>query len=199
VSRRGLIGGRVETDALGRSVLCVGEATYRALVIADLEAATPELLAAVEGIAANGVPVIVAGPLPTRAWGWADHARRDESVGAAVARLSGAVTRSDASSRVGDALRSADILPAIERGDGGPLSLSLERRATPFEDILLVFNESDADVSAQLRVNLEASRVRIFDPEVASAVQETRLDRNRAFEIHVPARRWRILGLPRSR
>jgi hypothetical protein len=195
VSRRGLIGSRVDPDPSGRRVLRVGEASYRALLIEDLDVASPELLAAVETVAAAGVPVMVLGELPRRAPGWADHERRDDQVRSAAARLSVAVTSPVSPSELGSALMSAGVAPAARAAHGGALSVSLERRATRHEDILLVFNESDAAVTERLRVNLEVTSLRLFDPEQAQPVAEGRLAAGHTLDIHVPARRWRILVL----
>jgi hypothetical protein len=74
--------------------------------------------------------------------------------------------------------------------------LSSERRATRFEHVLLVFNESDTDVSERLRFNLASKRVRVFDPERSAAVSDAPLAGDRILELQVPARRWRILVLP---
>lgn len=197
VSRRGLVNGQVEADSTGRKVLRVGEARYGTLLVDNLRTASPELLAAIEAVVEDGVPVLVVGELPSRAWGWADHENRDEMVRAAAARLSAAGTRLGSTSEIGEALTAAGLLPAVAAAGGHPLSLSVERRATRFEDILLLFNESDTDVSEQLRVNLEASSLLVFDPEQAKPVREIRLGGDRVLELDVPARRWRILVLRR--
>jgi hypothetical protein len=199
VSRRGLAGSRVEANASARPVLRVGAASYRALLIEALDAASPELLAAIESAAAGGVPVLVLGELPKRAWGYADHERRDDSVRSASARLSAGVTSLAAATEIGSALANAGVVPSVQPAGGGALAVSVEHRATPHEHVLLLFNESDAAVTESLRVNLDVTKVQVFDPEQAKPLTTRRLATGGTLDVELPARRWRILVLNRSR
>src|SRR5262249_23841989 len=117
VSRAGLERARTEDDpGTGRAVFRIGEATYPALLIADLEAASPELLISIERLCEAGIPVMVIGGLPRRARGWADHEARDAAVRASVERLASCVrptSRTDA----GSALIRAGLSPALEDTD----------------------------------------------------------------------------------
>jgi alpha-L-rhamnosidase len=194
ISRSGLTTAQLETDAItGRGVFRVGQATYRSLFIEDLKEASPELLAAVSRIEQAGIPVVVLGELPSRARGWADHERRDEAVRLLVAELASNVTHIDSSSEFGTALKVAGILPTVESIDGEPLAFSPERRTTPGGDVVLLFNESNADVTQRLQVNLAGKRVRVYDPELSNSIKEIMLPNEPSLELEVPARRWRIL------
>ncbi len=54
-------------------VLCADTVGYRALVISDLEAITPEHLERVIGFAENGLPIVVQGTMPERTYGTASE------------------------------------------------------------------------------------------------------------------------------
>jgi alpha-L-rhamnosidase len=198
VSPAGLEGAVTESDpATGRAIFRIGAATYPALLIDDLEAASPELLAAIERLCAQGIPVVIVGELPTRARGWADHEARDEAVRASVERLASCVRRASAA-EAGVALRAAGLSPAAETADGQNFPLSPERRTTSGGDIIFLFNESNADVTRRLRVTLPAQRLRIFDPERPEAIADVDLANEPTFELEVPARRSRLLVLDRE-
>jgi hypothetical protein len=175
------------------SVDVVGPTTFTG----PLPPPAPEMLQAVERIAEAGISVVVLGERPSRARGWADHQSRDEAVRSTVARLEAVVLRVESPSDIGDALRGAAVLPALEPVDGEPLAFSPERRTTRGGDVLLMFNESNDDMTQRVRVNLAADQVRVFDPEQAEPVDQVTLDGEASLELELPAHRWRILVLDR--
>jgi len=198
VSPAGLEGAQLETDeGSARTVFRIGHGTYPALLIDGLEAANPEALAAMERMCDAGIPIVAVGGLPQRARGWSNHAARDAAVIAAAARLAPCVRHASAT-EVGDALLAAGLTPAVQDASGGALPFSPERRAIAGGDLVLLFNESDADLARRLRVNLPAERLQVFDPERPDAIADVDLGDDRILELEIPARRSRLLVLQRS-
>ncbi len=197
VSPGALEAAHIESDpASGRARFRVGQATYPALLLAGLESAHPALLATVERICEAGIPTVVVGGLPSRARGWADHVQRDAAVAAAVARLGACIHHADTPD-AGRALLAQGVVPAVQDADGAEFPFSPERRTLAGGELLLLFNESDGDLSRRLRVNLDAARLRVFDPDRPDAIADMALGPDRTFQLQVPARRSRILLLER--
>ncbi len=195
VSPGGLESARVEPrGASGRAVFHIGEASYPALLIDDLDAADPELLAAMERICDAGIPLVAVGGLPHRARGWSDHEARDATVSAAAQRLDPCVSHSSARD-AGRALLGAGLTPTLEDADGAVFPFSPERRRLSDGNLVLLFNESDEDLARRLRVNLPAARLRVFDPEQPEAIADLDLGDDRIFQLEIPARRSRLIVL----
>lgn len=197
VSPIGLQRVRIESDDVsGSAVFRIGNATYSALLIDGLQAADPELLASVQLVCDAGIPIVVVGGLPERARGWSNHITRDAAVAAAVERITPCVHTATATN-AGTTLLNIGLTPALQDANGAALPFSPEHRKIRGGDLVLLFNESDDDLTRQLRVNLPAARLQIFDPEQPEALSDLSLAEDRTFHLEIPARRSRLIVFQR--
>ncbi|WP_394844979.1 hypothetical protein LZC95_49005 [Pendulispora brunnea] len=188
VSPNGLAGA-----VIGEGRFQIGRAEFRALVLDEWPAASPEVLRAVVRIAEAGIPVITQGALPSRALGLASAETRDADVRALSERIR-ARARSAAPAQVGTTVRAADVVPIAEAIDG-QLSFFLEHRSLRTAELLFVFNDSDATVAEDLRVGAGYATVRTFDPDNGQLTATSSSIQGSAIHVEVPSRRGLFLLL----
>jgi hypothetical protein len=142
--------------------VAIGARRYRALLLDPLDVAEPELVEALARVGEAGVPILTLGALPKRAPGHHDSATRDARVRNAVRQLA-KNTLAARGSRLEGALervvRGAVVEPAAD-----PLTVSLERRATPSGDLVLVVNESWSETVAHLSFLRAGGELAVWDP-----------------------------------
>lgn len=184
ISRANLLNARAVEQQLQ-----VGAMRYRVLLIEDLTAPTPELLQAIVQLAQAGVPVIWLGKLPERAYGWHDHAARDEAV---------AVWRRSLLSRITPLQQASELLPALDALAIHPCwadslaaheGLRSQRRHSGKMELVLLFNDSQLPLTITLTDSVLSRDARLLDPETG-AIQILSPDTS---AITIPARRFRLL------
>ncbi len=180
--RAGYTYDRVSRSALagsisGDAVLQVGEASYRALLVDELDTADPAVLEAIERAIEAKVPVIWMGDFPERATGLVDAANRDATVGGIVARVRTAVSAIGSAVEVAAQLASRGVRPSLSPISGGELTVSLQHRLVDNGDLYFLFNESDERLSRQLRVEGEFSEGSLLDPATGDVIVDA-LDGN---------------------
>jgi hypothetical protein len=159
VSRRMLTGAR-QIDG----EVQVGQARYHAIVVDPLEVAEPGLIETLVALAEAGVPVVTLGALPHRAPGLRDADARDARVRKAVTRLK-AVAHPAIDTASLEVILAAQVRGGlVEPEPGSRLAVSLDRRSTRDADTLLVFNESWAPQSTQLRFTRGGGALGVWDP-----------------------------------
>ncbi|WP_394834524.1 hypothetical protein LVJ94_49325 [Pendulispora rubella] len=188
VSPNGLAGAVVKKDRFQ-----IGRAEFRALVLDDLPAASPEVLRAVVRIAEAGIPVITQGNLPSRAFGLASADSRDAEVRGLSERIR-AHARTATSAQVGTTVRTADVVPIAEAVDG-QVSAFLEHRSLRNAELLFVFNDSDATLAEDLRVGVGYRAVRTFDPDSGRLTATSSPTPGAPVHLEVPSRRGLFLLL----
>jgi hypothetical protein len=164
VNRAGLTGA---TAAAGR--LKIGAADYSGLLVTDLEAASPELLEAMETVSRAGIPVVVLGGLPARAPGWGDHDARDQEVAVIAARLAGEVTEAASPDGLGKVFAAAGVSSPVLTADG-EIPFLISRRVFDDGELFLFFNETDQDMSPDIKLKVDGRIARVLDPEDGKAV-----------------------------
>ena len=146
-------------------VLKVGEASFRALVLSDIQATDPAVLAAAEAAAGAGVPVIWLGAFPTRADGLVDAASRDAMVTTLVDKLRETVTSVESAERLVSALASAGVEPAFVPANPDGLGVSITHRQVRGGDLYYLFNESYEARQEHLRIPSGFSAAALLDPD----------------------------------
>ncbi len=160
VSRAALARSEVEAGALS-----VGDASFAALLISELQPVDPSVLAAIDAAAAAGVPVIWLGPFPSRADGLVDAQARDAAVTALVESLRSRVIEVASPREIATALIDAGVSPPLEPADVEPLRISLAHRRVRGGDVYYLFNESYEARAARLRLPPELGSAALFDPD----------------------------------
>ena len=188
ISRRDLLDARVT----GRR-LSVGHADYAALLIDELDVAEPELLLRVKDIAQAGIPVIWQGEMPRRAPGWADHERRDQQVKAVSDQLSAIVFQAENNTGVVTALLAAGVSGILAPVIPGDFILRSNRRRLAGAELLLLFNETDDEVTREFFASGSWESVHLLDP--VTGEYELIESAGQSFDVAVPARRTRLLLL----
>ena len=197
----GLVYDRVSPAALENASLngdgfAVGSARYSCLLLTDVSAASPELMASIKTLTDAGVPVVVLGGLPGRAVGYADHEDSDASVKTIARQIKRKVIAIDAADELGAALlEDAGLTPPLTPADDDTMLFSLDRRGIDNGDVILLFNEAGYERTQELDVNLPASRVRVFDPETGLAILDVQPDTSGeiSLELTIAARRSLVL------
>jgi hypothetical protein len=196
LKRAGLVYDRVSRSGLsdasaGSGSFTVGAAQYDALLVTNLNAASPELMSAIETIAAAGVPVIVIGGLPDRATGMVDHQQRDAAVQASAAGLQPQIIEVSGADALGAALESSGVEPALSPAGGGEFAFSIDRRQMEDGEVLFLFNEWGEQRTQSLEVNLPATGVRVLNPETGDLLYEALPSGSGeiTLDITIPARR----------
>ncbi len=170
VSRNGLTSARIEGDRFS-----IGSAEYRGLLITDLDAASPELMASIESLAEAGIPIVVLGKLPERATGFADYEERDATVRAIAGRLGSVVSFVEDENEVGRALRMKGVRAFIEPADGRPMPFAVERRGDGDRDIVLLFNESNESRTEMLALASPAKKCKVLNPQTGEEIHPATL------------------------
>ena len=173
--RAGFSYDRVSRGALASStsaegILTVGETSFEALLIEDVHAADPEMLAAIEQAVAAGVPVVWMGELPSRAIGLADAEIRDADVNARIESLRGAVTFVGSAEQIPAAISSAGVTPPLSPVDAAGMQISVQHRRVINGDLYFLFNESFAARTEQIRIAEAFGDARLLDPETGAAI-----------------------------
>jgi len=188
ISRRDLLDARVTGQRLS-----VGHADYAALLIDELDIVEPELLLRIQEIAQAGIPVIWQGVMPQRARGWADHESRDQRVKALSAQLAETVFRAGSITGAVAALREADVSGMLVPVMPGDFKLRSNHRRLAGAELLLLFNETDSDVTRTFHAVGSWESVHLLDP--VTGEYELLDNSGQSFDIAVPARRTRLLLL----
>lgn len=138
---------------------------FRALLLADIEALSPETAEAIERLAAGGAPVATLGALPDRQRGLADVDDGDRRVREAMARLatSPATTLGPADPQTVDAFVRTS-LAGRPVSHANPALQTTRRRLASGAMLLFARNTSDDAVDVDLRFAGEGSAVRVLDP-----------------------------------
>jgi hypothetical protein len=171
----GLAYTRVSRNALRDSVaadasLRVGEASFDALVVTDLHAVDPSVLAAIQGASDAEVPVVWLGDFPSRANGLADASARDAEVARWVESLKSSATVVDEASEVAQALLAAGVTPVLRPVDEARTRLSVTHRRVRGGDLHYVFNESFEARTERLRITDGFARVTVLDPDAGERI-----------------------------
>lgn len=197
VSRKGLTDARVED---GHFV--IGSAEYRGLLLTDLDAASPELMASIESLADAGIPIVVLGKLPERATGFSDCEERDATVRAIAERLRSGVSFVEDESEAGRTLRTKGVWAFIEPSNGDSMPFAVEHRGYEGSDIILLFNESSESRTEKLALVLPAKKFRVLDPQTREEVHPATVAVGSgsgvlSFEVTIPPRRSLVLVMGR--
>lgn len=190
ISRRNLEGATLLDDQF-----VIGEAEYPTLVINDLEVASPEMMTAIEKLVDAGIPVLVKGDLPDRAYGFADYQHRDEEVKKIIERMQDRITFVQNESEFGVRLSDMGIEPALTPTDGSQLVFMPECRSTAQGYILALFNESDDIQTQTIDVRIPAQTIQVLDPQTGDIVGQATSDQsgNLSIEITIDAHRSVVL------
>jgi hypothetical protein len=161
---------RVSRAALAAAVasvegLRVGEASFRALLISDVHALDPAVLAAAEAAADAGVPVVWLGAFPERADGLVDAASRDADVAMHVERLRASVASVDTAEGIAPALIAASVAPALAPLSSTGLQLSVAHREVSGGDLYYLFNESYQSLTETFRISEGFRGATLLDPD----------------------------------
>jgi hypothetical protein len=167
---------RVSRSALRDAVsadttLRVGEAELAALVVTELPAADPTVLAAIQDAADAGVPVVWLGDLSARADGLVNAEARDAEVAALAESLAGAVIRVEEAGEIPSALLDAGIAPMLRPLAAAGARLSVAHRTVRGGDLHYIFNESFETRTEQFEVTGEFESVRVLDPDTGREIQ----------------------------
>ncbi len=184
------------TDAIAEgNEFAVGEARYEALLISELDIATPEMMASIEKLADAGVPIIVLKELPNRAPGFFDYEQRDAATQQIADRLQPKVMYATDESSIGIQLMELSIQPALIPSDDSKLVFAPEHRTTANEDILMLFNESAEAQTQILDILLPAKQVQVLDPQTGSIITEITPNQQGqlSIDLSIPAGRSVIL------
>ncbi len=165
VSRNALRGATAADGSLG-----VGEAVFQALLVTDLHAVDPSVLAKVQATADAGVPVVWLGDFPTRADGLADAAARDAEVATWVQSLESSVIVVDQVSEIPSALLAAGLAPSLRPVSQAGTQLSVTHRRVTGGDVYYIFNESFEARTEQLRVAEGFTKATLLNPDTGEGV-----------------------------
>jgi len=204
LKRAGFVYDRISRQNLTDSVVegnqfTVGAAQYRALLISELDVATPEMMASIEKLADAGIRIIVLGELPNRAPGFAEHEQRDTATQQIASSLQSKVVFAENESSVGIQIRESGVQPALLPSDGSELAFALEHREVANANILMLFNESDKQQTQILDVLIPVQQIQLLDPQTGGLIAEAMPDKSGhlSIEITIPARRSVILNIER--
>ena len=100
-------------------------------------------------------------------------------------------------SELAAAFASAGLVPALSPPDGASFLFSPEHRATASSEIVYLFNESRDDRAQTLRVNLDARRIRMFDPATGMVNLDAAIKRGGTIDVRLQAKRSALLVLDR--
>jgi hypothetical protein len=151
----------------------VGVASFGALLVSEIHAMDPSVLAAVDDAADAGVPVIWLGAFPSRASGLVDASSRDGAVATLVERLPATVSMVETAEEVAPALASAGVSPALEPMSARGLAVSVAHRQVMGGDVYYLFNESYSGIEEQIRIPGEFSAATLLDPDTGEALPIT--------------------------
>ncbi|MDH3201160.1 MAG: glycosyl hydrolase [Myxococcales bacterium] len=198
--RAGFSYARLSRSALAASTsdggeLRAGAASFRALVVENVDAIDPEVLRAVLDAADAGVAVVWMGNLPERADGLVDADSRDAMVAALVDRLQSDIGMVSSANEIPAAITDTGVLPSL-----GPLSsdgfrMSVARRQVVGGDLYFLFNESYQQQTDQFRIEGQFADARLLDPDTGQAL-ETNLDGD-VLTVTLPGARSVVLSLAR--
>lgn len=174
--------------------LCIGDASYDLLLLANAVAASIHWLGQVHELATAGIPVVVVGSVPTRARGFAEAARRDEAVRAEMARLARlpAFEVLSTADDLGPLLRTLTARGSVRPADPETWHFATIGRALATEEILLVFNGSGADDVAVFEVLRPIDGV-VLNPEDGAYSQGFEVAHSEYLRVAVPAGRSRVI------
>ena len=190
----GLVYNRISRENLrnARAVenqLQVGAMRYRALLIDNLAAPTPELLQAVERLARAGVPVIWLGKQPERAYGWRDHEARDQAVARLRASLQQQVKTIQQAEELMPTLAALGIQPFWADTLTAHAGLHSQRRRAGSMELALLFNDSPQPLTITLADRVLSRDARVLDPESGA----TQMLSAEFAALTIPPRRFRLL------
>jgi hypothetical protein len=169
---------RVSRSALQASTasersLSVGEASFQALVVTELHAVDPLMLAAIQAAADAGVPVVWLGGFPSRANGLVDAATRDARVTTWVQSLESSVTTVEHASEIPGALVEAGVTPVLQPISESGTQLSFAHRRVNGGEVHYIFNESFEPRTEQLRLGEGSGEATLLDPDTGREVPVT--------------------------
>ncbi len=203
LKRAGLVYDRVSRSGLSEAVagngsFTVGAAGYDALLLTDLDVASPELMSSIEAIADAGIPVVVIGELPGRAVGLVDYQQRDAAVQSSVNRLKSKVVAVSGADVLGTALLDAGVEPSLVPA-GGEFAFSIDHRQVDDGDVLFLFNEWGEQRTQSLALSPSASRALVYDPVDGELLFEALPDGSGriSFEVTIAARRSLVVWVER--
>lgn len=185
ISRADLAGATAE----GRR-LRVGHGAYRALLVDGLTHAEPALLARVLELAEQGVPVVWTGALPHRATGWAERDSRDHAVRELAQQLRERVSLQEDPRAAVAALAAAGVQGALVARDPGSLGLRLATRELRDGDLVLLFNETDREITRSFQPVRRYGAISVLNAESGS---REALSSFGGFTVTVPAGRTRLV------
>jgi len=148
----------------------VGKASFPALLVSDIHALDPTVLAAVDAAADAGVPVIWLGAFPSRADGLVDASARDAAVATLEESLRAKVSAVDSVEDVAPALASAGVGPALEPLSAAGLAVSIAHRQVVGGDVYYLFNESYSGLEEQVRIPREFTAATLLDPDTGETL-----------------------------
>jgi hypothetical protein len=182
--RAGFVYDRISPSMLTRArasdgVLKVGAASYKALLLADWEAAEPRAIEAALEAASAGIPVVVVGALPARARGRSDLAARDRAVVSASDALRPLAQIVATPVEVTSAFANVGLTPAASPTESDCDVVTVRHRESPEAHVFFVFNEGLDACNVSLTFGIPARSVRALDPEsgvgVSLAVADSRV------------------------
>jgi hypothetical protein len=151
-------------------VLQVGQASFRALLVEGIHAATPEMLAGIQRAADAGVPVIWIGDFPERADGLVDAQARDAEVETLVESLRSVVVVAPSVADIPAVIANAGVTPSLSPIDSADLQLSVQHRQVTNGHVYFLFNESYEPRTEQVRIEGAFTEARILDPDTGDSV-----------------------------
>ena len=163
VSPRALTSARAE----GGGVV-IGAQRYRGVLVEAARVLAPALLARLERLAEQGVPIVWAGAAPERAPGAADAQARDSRVAEIWSRLQGRVQRVDDIADSLAALRAMNLLAEVEAVSLlGPIGI--QQREVDSGRLIWLFNESYFPQEFLVTLRMQAAEAVWLDPETGLA------------------------------
>ncbi len=171
----------------------IGKAEYDAILITDLRKADPRLLENAAVLAARGIPLLLLGDEPTRATGWANHLQRDAAVEEANASLRRTAVQLETAQEIAAALETSGLNSALATSNSSSFPFRILQRSIQGGELLLLFNDSQKDITQKVQIHLRHESVQLLDPETGEA--RVLVSREGEVEVPVPARRIRILHL----
>lgn len=168
VSRSALAGSTATDGVLG-----VGETSFAALLVTDVDPLDPNALAAIQAAVDAGVAVVWLGDFPSRADGLVDAESRDARVDALVASLQSSVALVPNAGSIPSALSDAGVTPRLSSVTGEALALSVTPRKIEGGYLFYLFNESFEERTEQLRISPGGGSATLLDPDTGEQVPTT--------------------------